>query len=194
MRESMKVFRKYDDKHGCVYTKATHLQKKLWIPFLNMCLKNANHPFVICFCHRVLVTLSSMLDDDWYTVLYCGETIQTFGKRMADKDPRWFLDWFPATHIFRIAVFMYTGLLSPLKKILLSGATRTIEAENAAWLSHKLPGLEYCHSYNIVHCGRRIFLLSRGDFHLRFNYMFVSFEMIKGACMCAICLLNMFLY
>jgi hypothetical protein len=50
-----------------------------------------------------------MHDEDWYTVLYCGETITTFGKRMSYKDPRWFLDWFSATNIFSIAAFRYSG-------------------------------------------------------------------------------------
>ena len=62
VRKSKTVFRQYDDERGCVYMKATHPQKKSWIPFLNMCLENLTHPSVICFCQRVLVTLSSMLD------------------------------------------------------------------------------------------------------------------------------------
>jgi hypothetical protein len=83
--------------------KATHQQKKWWIPKIYMCLANSNHPSVILFCQHVLVNLVSMHDDDWYTVLYCGETITTFDARMKQKDPRWFLDWILATHnIFKI--------------------------------------------------------------------------------------------
>ena len=96
-----------------------------------------------------------MHDEDWYTVLYCGETITTFGKRMSYKDPRWFLDWFSATHIFSIAVFWYSGPWNESNKKLLTGATRALEAGNAAWLTHKLPGLDFGHSYNIAPCGYR---------------------------------------
>ena len=81
VRESKKVLRLYDDKRGNEYMKATHLQKMSWIPFLFMCLEDSKNPSVLLFCSCVLVNLSSMHDDDWYTVLYCGETICTFGAR-----------------------------------------------------------------------------------------------------------------
>jgi hypothetical protein len=131
----------FDDKRGCDYMKATHQQKKWWIPKVSMCLANADHPSVILFCKRVLANLVSMHDDDWYTVLYGGETTTTFNKRMSCNDPRWFLGWFPATHIFKIAVFRFSGPWNDQNKNLLSCATHTLEAGNAAWLSHKLRGL-----------------------------------------------------
>ena len=74
---STKALRLYDDKHGSGYVKATHLQKESWIPFLYMCLENSKHLNVILFGRRVLANLLSMHDDDWYIVLYCGETICT---------------------------------------------------------------------------------------------------------------------
>ncbi len=77
----------FDDKRGCDYMKATHQQKKWWIPKVSMCLVNADHPSVILFCKRVLANLVSMHDDDWYTVLYGGETTTTFNKRMSCNDP-----------------------------------------------------------------------------------------------------------
>ena len=142
------------------------------------------HPSVILFCQCVLANLVSMHDDDWYTVLYCGETIQTFCQRMAKKDPRWFQDWFPATHIFRIAVFEYSGLWNGSNKNLLTGATRALEAGNAAWLSHKLLGLDFGRSYNTAPCGHRFF--SGYLNHLWMcSFFYVSFKMIEGACVCA---------
>jgi hypothetical protein len=62
---------------------------------------------------------------------------------MYAKDPRWFLNWLPATHIFKIAVCEYSGLWNGSNKYLLTGATRALEAGNAALLNHKLPGLEF---------------------------------------------------
>ena len=118
-----------------------------------------------------------MHDEDWYTVLYCGETITTFGKRMSYKDPRWFLDWFSATHIFSIAAFWYSGPWNESNKKLLTGATRALEAGNAAWLTHKLPGLDFGHSYNIAPCGYRFFI---GNMNCK-SFSYVSFEMIEGA-------------
>ena len=112
---------------------------------------------MILFCRHVLANLLSMHDDDWYTVLYCGETTCTFGKRMSHKDPRWFFDWFPATHIIRIAVFQYSGPWNKQNRNLMTGATRALEAGNTAWLSHKLPGLDYGRSYNIAPCGYMFF-------------------------------------
>ena len=67
--------------------KITHLQKKLWIPFLHKCHENLNHPSVLAFCSHVYRNLSRMHDDDGYTALYCGETVQTFDCRKQDKDP-----------------------------------------------------------------------------------------------------------
>ena len=115
-----------------------------------MCLANSNHPSVILFCRRVLANLFSKHDDDWYTVLYCGETITTFNQRMSQKDPRWFLNWF--------SVFRYSGPWNESNKKLLTGATRALETGNEAWLSHKLPGLDYGRSYNIAPCGYSFFL------------------------------------
>ena len=78
MHESTKFFGHCDNDRGCGYMKIIHLQKRSWIPLLNTCLENSNHPNVILFCQCVIVTLSNMLDDDWYTALYCGETIDLF--------------------------------------------------------------------------------------------------------------------
>jgi hypothetical protein len=136
---------------------------------------------VIPFCKRVVMNLSSMNDDDWYTVLYCGETIKTFGGRMKAKDPRWFLGWFPATHIFRIAVVHFSGPWNEQNKNLMSGATRALEAGNAAWLNHVLPGLDVGHSFNIAHCGHRFF--PRNRYQMGDSFVYVSFQMIEGACM-----------
>ena len=65
VHESKKALRLYGNKRGSQYTKATHLQKKLWIPFLSMHLENSKHLCVILFCQRVLANLLSMHDDDW---------------------------------------------------------------------------------------------------------------------------------
>ena len=188
MRESTKFFGHCDNDRGCGYMKIIHLQKRSWIPLLNTCLENSNHPNVILFCQRFIVTLSNMLDDDWYTALYCGETINLFRSRMHDKDPRWFLDWFPVTHIFRIAVFKYSGVWNDRNKQLLTDATRALEAGNAAWLSRRLPSLDYCHSLNTAHCGRRLFKnLNANTLAIKsVTCRFVSFEKIEGACMCTI--------
>jgi hypothetical protein len=61
--------------------------------------------------------------------------------------------------------------------------TRALEAGNAAWLSHKLPGLDFGRSYNIALCGYRFFTPNR---HMENAFVYVSFEMIKGACLCAL--------
>jgi hypothetical protein len=50
---------------------------------------------------------------------------------LGQKDPRWFVEWFPATHIFRIAVFQYSGPWNEQNKNLLTGASRALEAGNA---------------------------------------------------------------
>ena len=160
--------------------KVTHLQKKDWMPFLDRCLQNSDHPYVLRFCNRVIKILSEMKDDDWYTVLYCGETIQTFMKRMSRKDPRWFLDWIPATHVFRIALLKYSGPWN-VQRNLMSGASRALEAINAVWLSNKLPGFDDCHSYNIAHCGHRFWDgISRNTNNL---FTYVSYEKIEGTCL-----------
>ena len=176
VRESKKALSLFDNKRGREYMKATHRQKKWWFPKISICLANSNHPSVILFCRRVLANLVSMHDDDWYTVLYCGETITTFNQRMCLKDPRWFLDWFPATHIFSIAAFQYSGPWNESNKTLLTGATRALEAGNAAWLNHKLPGLDDGHSYNIAPCGHRFYPTNL----MMPSFVYVSFEMIEG--------------
>jgi hypothetical protein len=106
---------------------------------------------------------------------------------MKQKDPRWFLDWFSATHIFKIAVFRYSGPWNESNKNLLTGATHALEAGNAAWLSRKLPGIDDCHSYNIAPCGHRFFPQVLVN-----PFLYVSFKMIEGA-LCAFCLFIMFL-
>ena len=184
MRKSKKALKMFDDKRGSDYMKITHCQKKWWFPKNSMCLANADHPSVILFCQHVLANLLNMHDDDWYTVLYCGETICTFATSMYAKDPRWFLNWLPATHIFKIAVCEYSGLWNGSNKYLLTGATRALEAGNAALLNHKLPGLDFGHSYNIAPCGHRFFPV-RLNQELRNSFFYVSFEMIEGACMSA---------
>ena len=170
----------HEDTKGCAYMKVTHLQKKDWMPFLDRCLQNSDHPYVLRFCNRVIKILSEMKDDDWYTVLYCGETIQTFMKRMSRKDPRWFLDWIPATHVFRIALLKYSGPWN-VQRNLMSGASRALEAINAVWLSNKLPGFDDCHSYNIVHCGHRFWDGISQNTNNHFTY--VSYEKIEGTCL-----------
>jgi hypothetical protein len=115
--KSEEVLKMFKDKRGRVYVKATHRQKWWWFPKISLCLENSSNPDVKYFCQCVLANLLSMHDDDWYTVLYCGETIQTFGERMRKNDPRWFLDWFPATHIFSIAAFQYSGTWNESNKI-----------------------------------------------------------------------------
>ena len=183
LRESKKALKMFDNKRGSNYVKATHRQKWWWFPKISMCLANSNRPSVILFCQCVLTNLLIMHDDDWYTVLYCGETITTFNRRMSQKDPIWFLDWFPATHIFRIVVFEYSGPWNGSNNFFLTGATRALEAGNAAWLSHKLPGLDYGRSYNIAPCGYRFFT---PNWHMENVFVYVSFEMITGACLCAL--------
>ena len=39
----------HEDTKGSAYMKATHLQKKDWMPFLVMCLKYSGHPYVVFF-------------------------------------------------------------------------------------------------------------------------------------------------
>ena len=181
VHESKKALKMFNNMHGNCYVKATHLQKKSWIAFISVCLANSKHASVILFCQRVLVNLSSLHDDDWYT-LYCSKTICTFENRMSQKDPRWFLDWFPSTHIFRIAVFRYSGPWNEQNRNLMTGATHALEAGNAAWLNHILPGLDDGHSFNIAPCEHR-FLPP----NLMGNiFVYVSFEMIEGACVCAL--------
>ena len=124
------------------------------MPFLVRCLQNSDHPYVLRFCNRVIEILSKMKDHDWYPVLYCGKTTQTFKRRMSAKDPEWFLEWLPATHAFRIAFLKYSGPWNEQRN-LMTGASRALEAINAAWLVHKLPGFDDYHSYNIAHCGHR---------------------------------------
>ena len=84
----VKECKTHEDTKGCAYMKVTHLQKKDWMPFLVRCLQNSDHPYVLRFCNQLIKILSEMKDDDWYTVLYCGETIQTFKQRMSEKDPK----------------------------------------------------------------------------------------------------------
>ena len=122
--------------------------------------------------------MSKMKDDDWYTVLYCGETIQTFARRMSKKDPRWFLKWIPTTHVFRIALLKYSGPWNNEQRNLMSGASRALEAINAAWLVHKLPGFDDYHSYNIAHCGHRFWDTISRSMNNVFTY--VSFLKIEG--------------
>ena len=150
------------------------------MPFLVRCLQNSDHPYVLRFCNRVIEILSKMKDHDWYTVLYCGETIQTFNQRMSEKDPKWFLDWIPATHVFRIAILKYSGPWN-VQRNLMSGASRALEAINAVWLSNKLPGFDDCHSYNIAHCGHRFWDNIRQTTSKLFTY--VSYEKIEGTCL-----------
>ncbi len=87
----------------------------------------------------------------------------------------------PGYTYFRIAVFWYSGQWNESNKNLLTGATRALEAGNAAWLSHKLPGIDDGHSYNIAPCGHRFFSKKLVN-----PFIYVSFEMIEGVCVCAI--------
>jgi hypothetical protein len=173
----VKECKTHEDTKGSAYMKVTHLQKKDWMPFLDRCLKNSDHPYVLCFCNLLIKILSEMKDDDWYTVLYCGETIQIFLKRMSKKDPSWFLKWIPATHVFRIALLKYTGPWNEQRN-LMGGASRALEAINAAWLVHKLPGFDDYHSYNIAHCGHRFWDTISRSMNNVFTY--VSFLKIEG--------------
>ena len=75
-------------------------------------------------------------------------------------------------------MFRFSGPWNDQNKNLLSGATHTLEAGNAAWLNRILPGLDDGHSFNIAPCEHR-FLPP----NLMGNiFVYVSFEMIEGAC------------
>jgi hypothetical protein len=52
---------------------------------------------VVKFAKKAMKNLASMHDDDFYTVLYFGESIM-FQARMKHLYPKRFLSWFPATH------------------------------------------------------------------------------------------------
>jgi len=88
--------------------------------------------------------------------------------------------------------FQYSGPWNEQNRNLMTGETRALEAGNAARITHKLPGLDFGHSYNTAPCGHRFFPV-RSNQELMNSFFYVSFEMIEGACMCAICLFNMLL-
>ena len=63
----------------------------------------------------------------------------------------------------------------------MGGASRALEAINAAWLVHKLPGFDDYHSYIIAHCGHRFWDNIRQTTSKLFTY--VSYEKIEGTCL-----------
>ncbi len=68
------------------YVKFTHQKKKWWWPRLKMCIEGCTDSLVVIFAKKALKNLIGLLDNDFYTALYIGESIG-FHKRMTNKDP-----------------------------------------------------------------------------------------------------------
>ena len=155
------------------YLKATHQKKSWWLPRLIMCIEGCTDRTVVEFAEKVLLNLSSMHDEAYYTVLYIGESIE-FRKRMLSNSPTRFLSWFRATHAFMLAG------LSPVSrgKGTNKAACLGLEAIMAILLSEKLPGLRYeeGHSFNDAHCGCRFW--GKGSF-IKESLTYVSFEKVE---------------
>ncbi len=138
------------------------------------CIAGCIDKKVIEFSQKALKNLASLKDDDVYTVLYFGETIE-FHARMAKKYPDQFLSWFPATHAFMLA-----QLRPDLRdKNAMKAACYGLEANMAIWMSHKLPVLssyKYGCSFNVGHCGCRWISSHASDS----ENTYVSYEKVDG--------------
>jgi len=155
------------------YMKVTHQKKSWWLPRLMMCIEGCTDPKVVDFARKVLLNLSRMHDEAYYTVLYFGETTM-FRQRMARKYPARFLSWFQATHTFMLA------RLSPVScsKTTNKAACFGLEAIMAILLRNKLPGMSYEEGgcFNETHCGCRYW----GEEAVKETRTYVSYEKVDG--------------
>jgi len=155
------------------YVKATHQMKDWWGPRLSMCIKGCTDPIVVEFARKVLLNLSRMHDEVYYTVLYFGESI-LFQIRMSQKYPVRFLSWFPAMHTFMLA------RLSPVSRSKTTNKTACfgLEAIMAILMRNKLPGVSYDEGccFNEAHCGCRFW----GKEAIRETFSYVPYEKVNG--------------
>ena len=155
------------------YLKITHQKKKWWMPRLKMCIEGCNDPKVVEFAEKLLLNLLGMDDEDYYTVLYIGESI-CFRIRMNFKDPVRFLSWFPATHVFMVAQLR----TDQHNKNTLKAACLGLEACLAILMSFRLPGLKYNtgRCFNNGDCGCRFW--GNGDDCFSSSWTYKTFEKV----------------
>jgi hypothetical protein len=107
--------------------------------------------FVRKFCKGVRDSLEDLGDNDFFTAIYIGETIQTMVQRMRMNYPIHFYEWFGSpTYIFKIAQLLEN--MTP-KETIKNG---TLAREGFfATLLHSLMDDFNTHSQNDAFCGYR---------------------------------------